>query len=139
MVSTVFNFKGYIVLVMILLLSQQSFAALFPMNCNDMKDTLIVQKENQSHVNSHISSSMHEHNSPSIDKMSSHEKCDVCDSGDCQCSMIGLCLGSTHIVVSQQLYVHHVLFIDLGKRFIYTNESPYSGINIHPFRPPITI
>jgi len=139
MVSTVFNFKGYIVFVMLLLLSQQSFAAFFPMNCDDMKDTLIVQKENQSHVNSHITSSMHEHNSPSKDKMSSHEKCDVCDSGDCQCSMIGLCLGSTHTAVSQQLHVQHLLFVDLGKRFISSNESPYSGITLHPYRPPILI
>lgn len=139
MVSTVLNFKGYIVFVMLLLLSQQSFAAFCPMNCDDMKDNSIVQKDNQSHVSSHMTAAMHQHNSKSQDKMSSHEKCGVCDSGDCQCIMIGLCLGSTHTAVSQQLHVHHVLFIDLGKRFIFSNESPHSGINIHPFRPPITL
>jgi len=135
MVSTVPNFKGFIVFVMLLLLSQQSFAAFFPVNCDDMKEISIVQKDNQYHM----TSSMHQHNSKSQVKMSSHEKCDVCDSGDCQCSMIGLCLGSTHTAVSQQLHVQHVLFIDLGKRFISSNESPDSGIALHPFRPPISI
>ena len=135
MVSTVSNFKGFIVFVMLLLLSQQSFAAFFPMNCDDMNDISIVQKDNQSHM----TSEMHQHNSKSQDKMSSHEKCDVCDSDDCQCSMIGLCLGSTPTAVSQQLHVQHVLFIDLGKRFIFSNESPDSGIALHPFIPPISI
>jgi len=135
MVSTVFNFKGYIVLVMVLLLSQQSFAALLPMNCDDMKEVSIALTEN----NSHMTSQMHEHNSPSKDKMSSHEKCDVCDSGDCRCSTVGLCLSSTHAIASQALNDQHVLFVDHGKKFISSDESPDSGIALHPYRPPIFI
>ena len=135
MVSTVSNFKGLIALVMILLLTQQSFAAFFPMNCDDMKDISIVQKDNQSHM----TSAMHQHNSKSQDKMSSHEKCDVCDSGDCRCSTMALCLSSTYTIVSQQLNDQHALFVDHGKRFIFPDESPDSGIELHPFRPPISI
>lgn len=135
MVSTVFKFKSYIVLVMILLLSQQSFAALLPMNCDDMKNASVVHTEN----NSHMTSQMHDHNSASKDSMSSHEKCDVCDSGDCRCSTMALCLSSTYTIVSQQLNDQHALFVDHGKRFIFPDESPDSGIELHPFRPPISI
>lgn len=135
MVNTVFNFKGYIVFVMILLLSQQSFAAFFPMNCDDMKDASIVQTDN----NSHMTSKIHMNKSQSQDKMSSHEKCDVCDSGECQCDTLGLCFGTTNTIAAQQLNVQHVLFTDLGKRFITSEESPDSGVSLHPFRPPISI
>lgn len=135
MVRTVLNYKGYIVLVMILLLSQQSFAALLPMNCDDMKAVSIELTEN----NSHMSSTMHEHDSQIKDKLPSHEKCDVCDSGSCLCTTMGLCLGSSHVVASQLLYDDHILFIDLGNRFITSEESPDSGVSLHPFRPPISI
>lgn len=133
--SAVFTFKGYVVLVMILLLSQQSFAALLPMNCDDMKNASIVLTEN----NPHMTASIHEHNSSSPDKMSAHEKCDVCDSGDCRCNTVGLCLSSMHTIASQQLNDQHALFEDHGKRFIFPDESPDSGIALHPFRPPISI
>ncbi|MDX2370675.1 MAG: hypothetical protein QNK36_20110 [Colwellia sp.] len=133
MVITVFNFKGFGVFVMILLLSQQSFAAFFPMNCDDMQENSVVSQVE----NSHMPSQMHEHNATSQDSMSSHEKCDVCDSGDCLCDTLGLCLGSTHTIASQQLNDQHALFVDHGKRFIYPDESLYSGIALHPYRPPI--
>ena len=56
--NAVFNFKGFVVLVMILLLTQQSFAAFMPMNCDDMKETTVVHQANTTH----IPAQMHEHN-----------------------------------------------------------------------------
>jgi hypothetical protein len=135
MVNAVFKFKGYIAFIMILLLSQQSFAAFFPMNCDEMNDTLIVLTENDSHM----TSSIHEHIQSSKDEMSSHEKCDVCDSGDCRCTTVSLCLSSIHTITSQQLNAQHILFVDHGKRFIFTDKSPNYGTALHPFRPPISI
>lgn len=135
MVIKVFNFKRFGVLVIILLLSQQSFAALLPMNCDDMKDASVVLQEN----NSHMSSQLHEHNSLIKDNLSSHDECDVCDSNHCRCNSVGLCLGSTLTIVSQLPKEQHVLFVDHGKRFLSLDESPDSGIALHPYRPPILI
>ena len=133
MVITVFNFKGFGVFVMILLLSQQSFAAFFPMNCDDMQEKTVV-----SHVkNSHMSSQMHEHNATSQDSMSSHEKCDVCDSDSCRCTTVGLCFGSSHTIVSQLPNDLHVLLVDIGQKYMSLDESLDSGIALHPYRPPI--
>lgn len=133
MVQTVFNFKGYIMLVIILLQSQQSIAALLPMNCDDMKNSQVISQVNNTHMTSH----MHEHNSPSQEQMSSHEKCDACNSVDCQCSNMGLCFSSLYTPVSQSLNERHILFVDLGNKFISSDEFPISGIALHPFRPPI--
>ena len=133
MVRTVFNFKGYIMLVIILLQSQQSLAALLPMNCDDMKNSQVISQVN----NTHMTSQMHENNPQSQDHMSSHEKCDVCNLADCQCSNMGLCFGSLYTSVSQTLNERHILFVDLGNKFISSDEFPISGIALHPFRPPI--
>ncbi|MFT7006959.1 MAG: hypothetical protein ACJAXJ_001471 [Colwellia sp.] len=129
MVITVFNFKGFGVFVMILLLSQQSFAAFFPMNCDDMQEKTVV-----SHVKN---SQMHEHNATSQDSMSSHEKCDVCDSDSCRCTTVGLCFGSSHTIVSQLPNDLHVLLVDIGEKYMSLDESLDSGIALHPYRPPI--
>ena len=133
MVTTVFNFKGYIMLVMILLQSQQSIAALLPMNCDDMNNAQIISQVD----NVHMTSQMHEHNSPSQEQTSSHEKCDVCNSSDCQCSTMGLCFGSSYPMASQSINGQHVSFIDVGNKFISSDKFPISGIALHPFRPPI--
>lgn len=133
MVRTVFNFKGYIMLVIILLQSQQSIAALLPMNCDDMKNSQVISQVN----NTHMTSQMHEHNSPSQEHMSSHDKCDTCNLDDCRCSDIGLCFSSSSTMTSQSINGQHVSFIDFGKKFISSVEFPISGIALHPFRPPI--
>lgn len=148
MVRTVFNLKGYIMLLMILLQSQQSIAALLPMNCDDMKNEQIISQENNTHMASHVhennpssqeqmSSHVHENNPSSQEQMSSHEKCDACNSGDCQCSTKGLCFSSSYTLVPQTLIERHILFVDLGNKFISSDEFPISGIALHPFRPPI--
>lgn len=133
MVRTVFNFKGYIMLVIILLQSQQSIAALLFMNCDDMKNSQVISQVN----NTHMTSQMHEHNTPSQEQMSSHEKCDACNSVDCQCSNMGLCFSSLYTPVPQSLNERHILFVDLGNKFISSDDFPISGIALHPFRPPI--
>ncbi len=137
MVQTVFNFKGYIMLVIILLQSQQSIAALLPMNCDDMKNSQVISQVNNTHMSSHMSSQMNEHNSPSQEHMSSHDKCDACNLDDCRCSDIGLCFSSSSTMTSQSINGQHVSFIDVGKKFVSSDEFPNSGIALHPFRPPI--
>jgi hypothetical protein len=133
MVGTVSNFKGYIMLVIMLLQSQQVFAALLPMNCDDMKNVSIVSQVNHPDV----TSPMHEHNASSQEQMSSHDKCDTCNLDDCRCSDIGLCFSSSYTMASQSINGQHDSFIDVGQKFISSDEFPISGIALHPFRPPI--
>lgn len=134
MVSTVFKFKGFVVFVMILLLAQQSFAALMPMNCDDMKNASGIVQDNRSHM----TSKMHEDKSLSKAKMAHHhDECDVCDSNACKCSDMGLCIGSPLLTTSQTIENEYTLFVDHGKRFIAKDESPHSGIHLHLYRPPI--
>ena len=132
MVGTVSNFKAYIMLVMILLQSQQSIAALLPMNCDDINNVSIISQVN----NPDMTSQMHEHNATSQEQVSSHDKCDTCNLDDCRCSDIGLCFSSSYTMASQSINGHHVSFIDVGKNFISSDEFPISGIALHPFRPP---
>lgn len=75
MASTVSKFKGFIVFAMILLLSQQSFADFFPMNCDDMNNASVALQENHSHMTSQMD--MLDHKSSSKGKMASHEECDI--------------------------------------------------------------
>ncbi|MGB1200281.1 MAG: hypothetical protein ACPG5R_01875 [Cognaticolwellia aestuarii] len=131
--NAVFNFKGFVVLVMILLLTQQSFAAFMPMNCDDMKETTVVHQANTTH----IPAQMHEHNSQSKDHMAFHEACDICDSIDCHCGEMGGCFGSYLSTTTQKSNNEHMLFVDHGKRFLSLDQYPDSGVYLHPFRPPI--
>ena len=135
MISTVFKFKGYIVFVMLLLLSQQSFAAFFPMTCDGMKDASIGQTEHSSHMTSKMDMS----NPQSQDKMTSHAKCDICDSGECQCSEFTRCLSSSVSIAAQVMNLDYALFVSHGKRFISSDEYPDSGNYLPPFRPPVSI
>lgn len=134
MVITVFNFKNFVVLVIILLLSQQSFAAFITMNCNNMKDVSVVLQEH----NTDMTSQMHDHNSQSKDTKA-HEKCDVCDSSDCNCGKMSRCINSAISTTPQTINHEYTLYLDHGKRFISEDEYPGSGVYLHPFRPPIFI
>ena len=137
MVNMVSDFKGFIAVVIILLFTQQSFAAYMPMNCDGMKNTTIVSSDNDSHVTSKMT--MHDHDSLSKDKKYSHEECNVCNSGDCICGEMGGCFGSTISTSVQALEQRYTLFVDHGNRFISQDEYPDSGVYLHPFRPPIHI
>lgn len=135
MVSPVSNFKGFIVLVMILLLTQQSFAAFMPMNCEGMKGASVAAQEK----NSNKTPKMHEHNSVSNDKMAFHEECDICDSKDCRCDEMGGCFTSYFSTIAQKSNYEYMFYVDHGKRFLSPDEHPDSGVYLHPFRPPISI
>lgn len=135
MVNILFNFKGVITVVIILLFTQQSFASYAPMNCDDMKKTTIVNSDKNSHSTSQMT--MHSHDSQSKDSKSSHEKCDACNSSDCVCASMGSCFGSNISTSAQALEHKHILFADHGIRFISQKEHPDSGVYLHLFKPPI--
>tara|TARA_R110002050_G_scaffold265306_4_gene406354 strand:- start:1519 stop:1941 length:423 start_codon:yes stop_codon:yes gene_type:complete len=139
MASTVSKFKGFMVFAMILLLSQQSFADFFPMNCDDMKNASVALQESHSHMNSHMTSQMDmlDHHSSSKGKMASHEECDICDSNDCPCGEMGRCL-SSFLAAAQFINHEYILFVDNGQRFLSPDEHSHSGNYLHPFRPPIS-
>ena len=131
------DFKGFIAVVIILLFTQQSFAAYMPMNCDDMKNTSIVSSDKESHLTSKVT--MKDHESLSKVKMSSHEECNVCNSGECICGEMGGCSGSTISTSAQAKEQSYTLFVDHGNRFISQDEYPDSGVHLQPFRPPIHI
>jgi len=129
------NFKCYIVVIVILLFTQQSFAAYAPMKCDNMKNETIVSSDKDSHSTSQMT--MHDHGSVSKDKNSSHKNCDACNSADCLCGDMGSCFGST--TSTQTTEQKYMLFTDLGNRFLSQDEYPDSGVYINLFRPPIHI
>lgn len=129
------DFKCSIVVVIILLFSQQSFAAYAPMKCDNMKNETIVSSDKDSHSTSQMT--MHDHGSVSKDKNSSHNNCDACNSADCLCGDMGSCFGST--TSTQTTEQKYMLFTDLGSRFVSHDEYPDSGVYMNLFRPPIHI
>ncbi len=131
------DFKGFIVAVIILLFTQQSLAAYTPMNCDDMKNTIIVSSDHDSHTSSQMP--MLDHGSLSKDNNSVHEECDFCNSVDCICVEMGNCFGSTISTSAQVIEQRYTPFVDHGNRFISQDEYPDSGVYLHPFRPPIHI
>lgn len=135
MVSAVSNFKGFIAFVIIFLLIQQSFAAFMPMNCDDLKGASVARQENNSHMISHV----HEHKAQSKDKIAFQHECDICDPSICRCNEKGGCFGSSLSMTIQQFNHEYMLFVDHAKRFSSPEQHSGSGINTHPFRPPITI
>lgn len=136
MASTVSKFKGFIVFAMILLLTQQSFADFFPMNCDNMKNASVALQEGHSHMTSQMD--MLDHKSSSKGKMASHEECDICDTNDCRCGEMGRCLSSS-LAAAQFINQKYILFVDNGQRFLSPDEYSNSGNYLHPFRPPISI
>lgn len=139
MESLVFKFKGFIGLVIILLLTQQSFAAFMPMNCDDTKDHHSTIETHSTQVSPQMNMNMHDHDSQSKVNIGSHEGCDVCDSSDCRCSKFTRCLSSYVPITAQAMNLDYALFVSHGKRFISSDEYPDSGNYLHPFRPPISI
>ena len=145
MVNMLSNFKGFIAVVIILLFTQQSFAAYVPMNCDDMKNativssivSLIVSSSNYSHLTAQMT--LYGHYSFSKDKKSSHEECNVCNSGDCTCNERGGCLSATISTSTQTIKQMYTLFADHGNRYTYQEEYPDSGVYLHLFKPPIHI
>ena len=133
----VFKFKALIGVVMILLLTQQSFAAFMPMNCDDTKELHTTMETHSSQVSPQMN--MLDHDSQSKVSMGSHDECDVCDSSDCRCSEFTRCLGSSVSLTAQVMNLDYALFVSNGKRFISSDEYPDSGNYLHPFRPPISI
>lgn len=130
-----FNFRGVIAIVIILLFSQQSLASYAPMDCENMKNPII--SDNSSHIASQMA--MHDHNSMSVDKQSAHEECDTCNAGDCVCPNIGGCFSSNISTSTQPIEQSLMHFADNGKRFLSQNEHPDSGVYLHLFKPPIHI
>jgi hypothetical protein len=134
------NFKCYIVVVIILLFRQQSFAAYAPIKCDNMQNETIVSSDKDSHSTSQMT--MHDHGSVSKDKNSSHKNsshknCDACNAADCLCGDMGSCFGST--TSTQTTEQKYMLFTDLGNRFLSQDEYPDLGFYINLFRPPIHI
>ncbi len=132
-----FNFRGAIAIVIILLFSQQSLASYTPMDCEDTKKTVTISSENDSHIASKMA--VHDHNTMSEEKESSHAECDTCKTGDCVCPNIGGCFSSNISTSTQGIEQRLMLFIDNGKRFLSQNEHPDSGVYLHLFKPPIHI
>lgn len=134
-VNMISNFKGVIAVVMILLFTQQNVAAYKPMNCDDMNNYSIESSKNDSHHTSKMT--MHEHGSVAKSNNSSHEKCEICNSGDCICSEMGSCFNSSVLTPAYTVDQESMLFVDHGNRFISINEYPDTGIYLNLFRPPI--
>lgn len=139
MESLVFKFKGFIGLVIILLLTQQSFADFMPMNCDDTKDHHTAMETHSTQVSPQMNMNMHDHDSQSKVSMGSNVECDVCDSSDCRCSEFTRCLSSSVSITAQAMNLDYALFVSHGKRFISSDEYPDPGNYLHPFRPPISI
>jgi len=137
MVSTVSNFKGVILFVIILLFTQQSLAAYGPMKCHNMKKNTIISTDKNSHSTAQMT--MNGHDSGLKDKINSHEQCDVCNSDLCLCSDMASCFGSTIFTSTQAVERRYTLFLDHGNRFISQVEFPDSVVYLNPFRPPIYI
>tara|TARA_R110001583_G_scaffold11560_7_gene52074 strand:- start:3486 stop:3911 length:426 start_codon:yes stop_codon:yes gene_type:complete len=137
MVNMLSNFKGFIAVVIILLFTQQSFAAYVPMNCDDMKNATIASSYNYSHLTAQMT--QYGQYSFSKDKNSSHEECNVCNSGDCTCNERGGCLSATISISTQTIKQMYTLFADHGNRYTYQEECPNSGVYLHLFKPPIHI
>jgi hypothetical protein len=137
-----YKFKGFIAVVIILLLTQQNFAAHMPMKCDGMKTPTILNQDKDPQLT--INMTMHDHDSPSNDPLSndiasSHDECDVCNSGDCKCAKMGSYFGSTITTSAQGIDQSFILFVDYGNRLISQDEYPDAGFYLHPFRPPIYI
>jgi len=135
------NFKGFIVVVIVLLLTQQNFATNAPMNCEDMKNSTIVSSDYSSHSSSHSNSqmTMHDHGSLAKDKNSSDQGCDVCNSSDCAYCEIDSCFSPTVSISMQVVEQKHIRFVDHGKRYLSQDEYPDSGIYLLLFKPPILL
>lgn len=131
------NFKCYIVVVIILLFTQQSFAAVAPMKCDNMKNATVATSDKGSHSTSQMT--MHDHGSMLKDKNSTHEKCDTCNVSDCMCSDMGSCFGSTISTSTQAITQMYTLFVDHGNKYLHQEEYTDSGVYMHLFRPPIHI
>ena len=136
-INMTFTFKGFIAIVLILLFTQQSLAAYAPMICNDMENSSIASAKNVSHHTSTMT--MHEHDSVAKNKNTSHEACDICNSGDCICDEMGGCLNLSSLHPIYSLEQNNMLFVDSSKRFLPINESSDSRVNLNLFRPPINI
>jgi len=130
-------FKSTIVVVILLLFTQQSIAAYAPMKCDDMKIAMMVSSDKNSHSTSQMT--MYGHDSLSKDKNHSHEECEICDSSDCICGEIGSYFSSTISISAQDIQPRYTLFVDNGNKFISQDSSPNSGVYLNLFRPPIHI
>jgi hypothetical protein len=137
-----YKFKAFIAVVIILLLTQQNFAAYMPMKCDGMKTPTILNQDKDPQLT--INMTIHDHDSPSNDSpsndiASSHDECDVCNSGDCKCGKMGSYFGSTITTSAQGIDQSFILFVDYGNKLISQDEYPDAGFYLHPFRPPIYI
>ena len=129
------NFKIYFAVTLILLFSQQGFAAYKPMNCDAMGNTSVVILDNSSHVTSNMI--MHDHGSLSTKEKASHEECDVCNAGSCVCSEMGGCFGSSASSSAQTTEQISLFFVDNGNKITSSDLIPDSGVYQHRFKPPI--
>ncbi|TWX54641.1 hypothetical protein [Colwellia hornerae] len=129
------SFKSFIVVVIILLFTQQSIAAYAPMKCDNMKSVTVATTDKSSHSTSQMA--MHEHGSMLKDKISSHKKCNACNFNGCMCGDMGSCFGSTISTSTQAITQIYTLFLDHGNKYLHQEAYTDSGVYMHLFRPPI--
>jgi len=129
----VFKFYWSLMLVMFLLLSQQSVAVM-PIKCDDHSNASAPSMMQSSKVSS---SHRHDHSVSSIDHSIFQMDCENCGANDCQCCDISRCLSTSLSPTFQTATHRYDFFIDHGNRFASFNQNPHLGIHLHPFRPPI--